>query len=260
MDKYIAKFEKEDQKQMYELRAIVQKYTPSEEGISYSMPSFKVQGGYICSFAMYKNHLGFYPYSGNITKQFKKELAGYKCSSGAVQFLKNKPLPKTLIVKLLQARLEEIANTTVYYYTCPKPLGYLEITLDTLGRVKAAIFVDKKGPGKTLPGILKTALDNYFKSRKNIPSNLVSKELKGTDFQKSIWNIISKTAVGKTITYTYMAEQVGSQNAVRAAGTACGKNPVALFIPCHRVVRKQGEDYGYAWGTQRKKWLLEFEK
>jgi O-6-methylguanine DNA methyltransferase len=209
---------------------------------------------------MYKNHLGFYPYSGNITKLFKKELSGYKTSSGAVQFPKNKPLPKTLIAKLLQARLEEIANNTLYYYTCPKPLGYLEIILDTTGRVKTAVFVEKKGSGKTLPDTLRTALDSYFKSRKNIPSNLVSKKLKGTDFQKSIWTVISKAPFGKTITYTDMAKKVGSENAVRAAGTACGKNPVALFIPCHRVVRKEGEDYGYSWGIERKKWLLDFEK
>ena len=260
IDKYITGFNKEDQKQMQELRAVVQNFAQSQEAMSYSMPSFKVQGGYICSFAMYKNHIGFYPYSGNITKLFKKELSQYKWSDGAVQFPKGRPLPKNLIVSMLQARLEEITEKTIYSYKCPKPLGTLEITLDTKEKVKTAVFVDKKSKALVLPKVVENALDNYFNKKKPLLQSLLSRDLAGTDFQKSIWAVICKTDFGETITYTDMAEMVGNSSAVRAAGTACGKNPIALFIPCHRVVRKQGEDYGYAWGPHRKKWLLEFEK
>lgn len=146
------------------------------------------------------------------------------------------------------------------FYTCPKPLGYLLVSLDDKQKVNAAYFSDIKGTAKPLPaGEVKTALDNYFTSQKPLALSLVSKEVAGTDFQKSIWSIISKTKLGKTVTYTELAEAVGNTKAVRAAGTACGQNKVALFIPCHRVVRKSGEDMGYAWGPERKRALLAHE-
>lgn len=154
--------------------------------------------------------------------------------------------------------VKEISNKYLYY-KCPGPLGYLKITLDESLKVKTAIFVDKKEKGEPLPEDIQKALDEYFFNKKNLPKNLLSKEIIGTVFQKSIWRIINQVSFGKTITYTDMATNAGRTLATRAAGTACGKNLVALFIPCHRVVRKQGEDYGYSWGIERKKWLLEFE-
>ena len=78
--------------------------------------------------------------------------------------------------------------------------------------------------------------------------------------QKNVWAEIQKIHFGKNSTYKEIAKNIKNEKAVRAVGTACGKNPVALFIPCHRVIRKTGEDYGYAWGEKRKKLLLDFEK
>ena len=146
-------------------------------------------------------------------------------------------------------------------YACPKPLGHLAITLDTDAKVLTCVFVDTKPSAKSiLPEDITDALDAFFMQKKSLPKALVSKHITGTDFQKSIWEIIKKVPLGKTITYTDMAEKAGNKNAVRAAGTACGRNPLALFIPCHRVVRKAAEDCGYSWGTDRKKWLLAFER
>ncbi|MEN9852097.1 MAG: O6-methylguanine-DNA methyltransferase [Candidatus Parcubacteria bacterium] len=156
--------------------------------------------------------------------------------------------------------MTENKKSTTYYYTCPKPLGYLEITLDSYNKVQTAVFVENKNQSKSLPENITNALDAYFNNKKDIPIHLISKEIVGTDFQKSIWQVIRAVSFGTTITYTDMAIRAGRPRATRAAGTACGKNPVALFIPCHRVVRKQGEDYGYSWGPERKKWLLKFEK
>lgn len=147
-----------------------------------------------------------------------------------------------------------------YYYKCPKELGYLEITLDSENKIRSAIFVDSIKSGSSLSKDISGELEGYFIEKKNLPNKIISKEIGGTDFQKSVWAVIAKVPFGKTITYTEMAQKVGNPSAVRAAGTACGKNPLALFVPCHRVVRKQGEDYGYSWGPERKKWLLEFEK
>lgn len=154
---------------------------------------------------------------------------------------------------------------SLYYYKCPAELGYLEISLDNLNKVKTCIFIDKKNENKNetkdaeLPKEMVSSLDDYFHNKKDIPFNLISKEIMGTDFQKDIWRVILGTKFGETITYTDMAIKAGKSDAARAAGTACGKNPLALFIPCHRVVRKQNEDYGYSWGIDRKKCLLNFE-
>lgn len=261
VDSYIKRFDQAEQKQMQALRKLIQKHAPSSEGISYNMPSFTWQGNEVAGFLMYKNHLGFYPFSGNILKQFKKELAGFKQSPGALQLPKDKALPENIIERLLIARKNEILKNNKYYYLCPKPLKYLEIMLDEQGKILKCIFVDKKEYSKLgLPAEISAALDNYFNNKKPLPYKLVSKNLVGTPFQKSVWKIIEKVPMGKTISYTQIAQALGSPQAARAAGTACGKNPIALFVPCQRVVRKTGQDLGYAWGSSRKQWLLNFEK
>jgi AraC family transcriptional regulator, regulatory protein of adaptative response / methylated-DNA-[protein]-cysteine methyltransferase len=82
----------------------------------------------------------------------------------------------------------------------------------------------------------------------------------GTAFQKQVWQALLKIPYGKTRTYADIAREIGKPNAVRAVGTACGANPVALIIPCHRVLRSDGGLGGYEWGLERKKKLLEQER
>lgn len=84
--------------------------------------------------------------------------------------------------------------------------------------------------------------------------------LKGTDFQVSVWEELLKIPCGKTLTYKELAVRVGREKAVRAVGSAVGKNPVSPFIPCHRVVGSGGSLGGYYWGLELKKRLLEDEK
>jgi methylated-DNA-[protein]-cysteine S-methyltransferase len=81
----------------------------------------------------------------------------------------------------------------------------------------------------------------------------------GTSFQQSIWTQIAKIPFGETITYTELAKRAGAPTALRAAGTATGRNPLGIVIPCHRVVGKNGGLGGYAGGLDRKKRLLEVE-
>jgi methylated-DNA-[protein]-cysteine S-methyltransferase len=81
----------------------------------------------------------------------------------------------------------------------------------------------------------------------------------GTDFQGEVWRQIAGIPYGKTITYTELARRVGKPAAVRAAGTATGRNPLSVVIPCHRVVGKGGSMRGYAGGLNRKQRLLEME-
>ena len=87
------------------------------------------------------------------------------------------------------------------------------------------------------------------------------KHLKGTDFQKMVWNEIKKISKGKTITYKELAIKIGKPKAYRAVANACAKNPLLEIIPCHRVIRDDGKMGGYMGkkGIERKKRLLESE-
>lgn len=82
--------------------------------------------------------------------------------------------------------------------------------------------------------------------------------LSGTDFQTKVWAAISEISKGQTLTYTQLAEAVQRPAAVRAAGTACGKNPLTLIIPCHRVLGIASLG-GYRWGLDLKNALLKYE-
>ena len=85
-------------------------------------------------------------------------------------------------------------------------------------------------------------------------------DLRGTAFQQRVWRELQRIPRGETITYAELAARIGSPKAVRAVGTACGANPVAMVVPCHRVVRADGSLGGYAWGLDRKERLLRDEQ
>ncbi len=81
----------------------------------------------------------------------------------------------------------------------------------------------------------------------------------GTDFQKSVWEELRKIEYGKTLSYSELAENMGNPKAIRAIATANGDNTLALIIPCHRIIGKNGDLVGYAGGLQTKQKLLELE-
>jgi methylated-DNA-[protein]-cysteine S-methyltransferase len=81
----------------------------------------------------------------------------------------------------------------------------------------------------------------------------------GTEFRIKVWTELCKIDFGKTITYIELAKRLGDEKCIRAAASANGKNPLAIIIPCHRVIGKNGSLVGYAGGMSRKKWLLEHE-
>jgi len=85
-------------------------------------------------------------------------------------------------------------------------------------------------------------------------------DIRGTVFQRRVWDELRRIPRGETRTYREIARAIGAPAAVRAVGSACGANPVALVVPCHRAVRTDGGLGGYAWGLQRKKKLLALEK
>ncbi|AMG46999.2 AraC family transcriptional regulator [Achromobacter xylosoxidans] len=84
-------------------------------------------------------------------------------------------------------------------------------------------------------------------------------DVRGTAFQRRVWEALREIPVGTTVTYTDIAERIGSPRSVRAVARACATNSIALAIPCHRVVRTDGSLAGYRWGIERKRELIERE-
>ncbi len=82
---------------------------------------------------------------------------------------------------------------------------------------------------------------------------------RGTPFQHEVWRTLRRVGPGRTVTYGELAQRVGRPKASRAVGLANARNPVALIIPCHRVIGSSGKLTGYAYGLDRKRWLLRHE-
>ncbi|MGH7605370.1 MAG: methylated-DNA--[protein]-cysteine S-methyltransferase [Gemmatimonadaceae bacterium] len=85
-------------------------------------------------------------------------------------------------------------------------------------------------------------------------------DVRASAFQRKVWRELQKIPFGETRTYTEIAESIGSPQGVRAVATACARNRVAIVIPCHRVVRRDGELGGYRWGMERKECLIDTER
>jgi AraC family transcriptional regulator of adaptative response/methylated-DNA-[protein]-cysteine methyltransferase len=84
----------------------------------------------------------------------------------------------------------------------------------------------------------------------------VQLDARGTDFQRKVWRALREIPAGATASYLDIANRIGSPKSVRAVARACGANPLAVVIPCHRVVRTDGGLSGYRWGVERKRALL----
>ena len=84
-------------------------------------------------------------------------------------------------------------------------------------------------------------------------------DVRGTAFQQRVWQAIGEVAAGATISYAELAASIGAPASARAVAGACGANNLAVAIPCHRVVKRDGGLSGYRWGIERKRWLLERE-
>jgi methylated-DNA-[protein]-cysteine S-methyltransferase len=100
-------------------------------------------------------------------------------------------------------------------------------------------------------------LDEYFAGRRTAFE--LSLDLPGTSFQRAVWDALQTLPFASTTTYQQIARHIAKPNAVRAAGTAIGRNPVSIIVPCHRVLGASGGLSGYAGGLERKRFLLGLE-
>jgi AraC family transcriptional regulator of adaptative response/methylated-DNA-[protein]-cysteine methyltransferase len=85
-------------------------------------------------------------------------------------------------------------------------------------------------------------------------------DVRATSFQHRVWEALREIPRGETRTYSQIAQSIGAPKAVRAVGSACGANPLAVLVPCHRAVGADGRLTGYRWGLERKRKLLEIER
>jgi methylated-DNA-[protein]-cysteine S-methyltransferase len=145
------------------------------------------------------------------------------------------------------------------------PIGALEIVAVDEG-ITAVNFVSKgrgRRPDRAAAGragVLETCLnqlEEYFQGRRT--SFSLPLRLKGTPFQKKVWEALLRIPYGRTTTYGAIATALGNRSATRAVGGANHRNPVSIIVPCHRVVGSDGRLTGYGGGLWRKEWLLAHE-
>jgi methylated-DNA-[protein]-cysteine S-methyltransferase len=112
-------------------------------------------------------------------------------------------------------------------------------------------------PGESSHRVFARQLEEYFAGRRRVFH--MKLDLRGSEFQKSVWSEVARIPFGRTATYGEIAHLVGRPAASRAVGAANGANPVSIIIPCHRVIGAGGALTGYGGGLSRKRWLLAHE-
>ena len=142
--------------------------------------------------------------------------------------------------------------------TLATPLGPLLLRGSDAG-LHEAVFQDGAPLGSAaVPDCLREAhrqLAAYF-GRELREFDLALAPLTGTEFQKRVWAALAGVGHGRTASYLELARRLGDEKAVRAVGAANGRNPLAIVVPCHRIVGADGSLTGYAGGLARKHWLL----
>lgn len=141
------------------------------------------------------------------------------------------------------------------------PIGTLEVRSSDRG-IFSLTFVQEEQDDAGIHDILQPCMDqlhSYFSTEKHSFHSL-QLAIHSTDFQLKVWESVSEIPYGTTVTYGEIAKVIGHPNAVRAVGTAVGRNPLPVIIPCHRVLPASGNVGEYSCGVWRKEWLLEHEQ
>ncbi len=159
----------------------------------------------------------------------------------------------------------------------PSPTGMLVAVFDLEARLRALDWTDDDermrkllqrhyGPAagyalhkQTLPGAIRVPLDRYFAGDLAAIGD-INVHTCGTEFQQTVWRALRTIPAGSTLSYSALAQNLGRAKAVRAVGLANGANPIAIVVPCHRVIGANGSLTGYGGGLARKRWLLTHER
>ncbi len=166
-----------------------------------------------------------------------------------------------------------IEMTTIEVSELTSPLGAMVMAVRA-GRLCALCFSEhwpqrrRHLENRFRPVVFRTAPDAiglqerlraYFDGDSDALTGVVA-EPSGTDFQQRVWRVLRAIAPGQTLSYGEVAQRIGTPTACRAVGAANGANPIAIVIPCHRVIGADGTLTGYGGGLERKRWLLEHER
>src|SRR5688572_8800323 len=147
-------------------------------------------------------------------------------------------------------------NGIAYYAS---PIGDLLITSQA-EKISGVQFFNGERSGINLTPVVEqciSELDEYFfRGRKFFNVEI---QFSGSEFQNKVWNELLMVPYGRTISYLELAIRIGDINSVRAVGLASGQNPIAILVPCHRVIGKNGDLVGYGGGVDKKIWLLHHE-
>jgi AraC family transcriptional regulator of adaptative response/methylated-DNA-[protein]-cysteine methyltransferase len=186
---------------------------------------------------------------GSVSRFYEKPLLGMKArdyrARGKGQRISFCSFPSSLGTVLVASTAKGV---------CSVKLGPDAAALE---RLLAEEFSEARIEEQPLPEVKKAILD-FIGGEASLAR--VPLDIRGTVFQRRVWDELRRIPRGETRTYRQIARAVGAPEAVRAVGSACGANPVALVVPCHRAVRSDGGLGGYAWGLGRKKKLLALEK
>ncbi|MBL7767136.1 MAG: methylated-DNA--[protein]-cysteine S-methyltransferase [Chitinophagaceae bacterium] len=150
-----------------------------------------------------------------------------------------------------------IEKSCISYFN--SPLGPILLEADDQFLYKVN-FTERMGPINGKHKILKQATEQFTEYFKGTLRNfdLPLKPI-GTPFQQRVWEALKTIPYGQTMSYMQLSEQLGNTKAIRAVAHSNGRNPLAIIIPCHRVIGSNGKLVGYAGGLDRKRWLLNFE-
>jgi AraC family transcriptional regulator of adaptative response/methylated-DNA-[protein]-cysteine methyltransferase len=165
------------------------------------------------------------------------------------------------------------AGMTIQYGIVPSPLGRLLVAATSRGLCavrfgESANDMERELRAEFSAAALHrndSALQPYLQSllaslRGENRTMDLPLDVRATAFQKKVWDVLRRIPRGETRSYSEVAHAIGDDKAVRAVARACASNPVAIVVPCHRVVRSDGELAGYRWGVERKQKLLERER
>lgn len=140
------------------------------------------------------------------------------------------------------------------------PLGIIKISYEAkIRKIELVDEIDENSEENELFSIFKDQLLEYFEGKRKTFDKLDLLDPKGTDFQKTVWRSLLKIPYGETSSYKEIAKTIGNPRATQAVGTAIGKNPFLIIIPCHRVIKADGSLGGFAYGRETKRKLLKIE-
>ena len=138
----------------------------------------------------------------------------------------------------------------------PTGLMELEIDADTLVGLQ---FVDGSDADRNDPSGITDRVRRYYEGQLDALDEIPVRFDTGTPFQQEVWHALRTIPVGETISYAELAHRVGRPTGFRAVGSANGRNPIAVVVPCHRVIAADGTLGGYSGGLDNKRWLLAHE-